>query len=168
MLTRAWLADAHGCTSTADPLDDPAVSPLFADLAGLPPILIQVGTREISSSAMPERLAKRGRARPASDIELDALRGHVGHEFQLHAAPTRRRPTEAIAAWRTFVREYAERYSPSRRSGDALERLGEQHLLGEDQVGAVVVGHLVLVAHRDRVERAGDLAVAAEDAAARG
>src|ERR671938_274416 len=47
----------------------------------------------------------------------------------------------------------------------ALERLGEQHLLREDQVGAVVVRHLVVVAHRDRVERAGDLAVAAEDAA---
>src|SRR4051794_5229930 len=47
----------------------------------------------------------------------------------------------------------------------ALERLGEQHLLGEDEVGAVVVGHLVVVAHGDRVERAGDLAVAAEDAA---
>src|SRR5580692_56871 len=51
---------------------------------------------------------------------------------------------------------------PQRR---ALERLGEEHLLGEDQVCAVVVGELVVVAHRDRVERAGDLAVAAEDAA---
>src|SRR5581483_1928149 len=47
----------------------------------------------------------------------------------------------------------------------ALDRLREQHLLGEDQVLAVVVRQLVLVAHRDRVERAGDLAVAAEDAA---
>src|SRR4051794_38245859 len=47
----------------------------------------------------------------------------------------------------------------------ALERLGEQHLLGEDEVRAVVVAHLVVVAHRDRVERARDLAVAAEDAA---
>ena len=46
-----------------------------------------------------------------------------------------------------------------------LDRLRQQHLLGEDQVLAVVVGDLVLVAHRDRVERAGDLAVAAEDAA---
>src|SRR5271165_5505927 len=44
----------------------------------------------------------------------------------------------------------------------ALDRLGQQHLLGEDQVGAIVVGELVVVAHRDRVERAGDLAVAAE------
>src|SRR3989440_4919074 len=49
--------------------------------------------------------------------------------------------------------------------GRPLERLGQQHLLGEDQVGAVVVRQLVVVAHRDRVERAGDLAVAAEDAA---
>src|ERR1700682_4121375 len=51
---------------------------------------------------------------------------------------------------------------PQRR---ALQRLGEQHLLGEDQLRAVVVRELVVVAHRDRVERAGDLAVAAEDAA---
>src|SRR5271170_2221566 len=51
---------------------------------------------------------------------------------------------------------------PQRR---ALQRLGQQHLLGEDQVRAVVVGELVVVPHRDRVERAGDLAVAAEDAA---
>src|SRR4051812_4534329 len=49
--------------------------------------------------------------------------------------------------------------------GRALERFGEQHLLGEDQVGPVVVRHLVVVAHGDRVERTGDLAVAAEDAA---
>src|SRR4051794_15388778 len=47
----------------------------------------------------------------------------------------------------------------------ALDRLREQHLLGEDQVLTVVVGHLVLVAHRDRVEGTGHLAVAAEDAA---
>src|SRR3954451_16104250 len=52
--------------------------------------------------------------------------------------------------------------APQRRP---VEGLGEEHLLGEDQVGAVVVGHLVVVAHRDRVERARDLAVAAEDAA---
>src|SRR4051812_22966060 len=51
--------------------------------------------------------------------------------------------------------------APQRRP---VEGLGEEHLLGEDQVGAVVVGHLVVVAHRDRVERARDLAVAAENA----
>src|SRR5271156_7148585 len=51
---------------------------------------------------------------------------------------------------------------PQRR---ALDRLRQQHLLGEDQVGAIVVGELVVVSHRDRVERTGDLAVAAEYAA---
>src|SRR5450755_1835048 len=48
----------------------------------------------------------------------------------------------------------------------ALDGLGEQHLLGEDQIGARVVRELVVVAHGDRVERTGHLAVAAEDAAA--
>src|SRR4051794_10103089 len=52
-----------------------------------------------------------------------------------------------------------------RSQGRAVERLREQHLLREDQVRAVVVGHLVVMPHRDRVERARDLAVAAEDAA---
>src|SRR5215210_2206332 len=51
---------------------------------------------------------------------------------------------------------------PQRRP---LQRLRQQHLLREDEIGAVVVGHLVVVAHRDRVERARDLAVPAEDAA---
>src|ERR687885_75950 len=53
--------------------------------------------------------------------------------------------------------------APERR---ALDGVGEEHLLREDQVRARVVGELVVVAHRDRVERARDLAVAAEDAAA--
>src|SRR5207237_3020865 len=52
--------------------------------------------------------------------------------------------------------------APQRRP---LDGVGEEHLLREDQVGARVVGELVVVAHRDRVERAGQLAVAAEDAA---
>src|SRR5581483_3164600 len=54
-----------------------------------------------------------------------------------------------------------------RRVGDRdlLHRLGEQHVLRVDQVVAVVLGELELVAERDRVERARELAVAAEDAA---
>src|SRR5450755_79122 len=52
---------------------------------------------------------------------------------------------------------------PQRRT---LDRLGQQHLLGEDEIGAGVVRHLVVVAHGDGIERARDLAVAAEDAAA--
>src|SRR3954451_21497387 len=47
-----------------------------------------------------------------------------------------------------------------------LDRLGEQHVLRVDLVVAVVLGQLELIAERDRVEGARDLAVAAEDATA--
>ena len=47
-----------------------------------------------------------------------------------------------------------------------LHRIGEQHVLRVAEVVPVVLGNLVVVAERDRVERAGDLAVATEDAAA--
>src|SRR5437868_4822207 len=55
-----------------------------------------------------------------------------------------------------------------RRVGDrhALDRRREEHVLRVDQVVAGVLGDLVLVAERDRVEGARELAVAAEDAAA--
>src|SRR5213079_2107027 len=49
---------------------------------------------------------------------------------------------------------------------DLLDRLGEQHVLRVDQVVARVLRDLELVAERDGVERARELAVAAEDAAA--
>src|SRR5215207_439570 len=68
----------------------------------------------------------------------------------------RKKKTSAMRAQTLLARRAQRR---------ALERLRQQHLLGEDEVGAVVVGHLVVVPHRDRVERAGGLAVAAEDAA---
>src|SRR5947209_3977869 len=49
---------------------------------------------------------------------------------------------------------------------DTLDRCGEQHVLRVDLIVAVVLRQLELVAERDRVERARELAVAAEDAAA--
>jgi hypothetical protein len=49
---------------------------------------------------------------------------------------------------------------------DALDRVGQKHVLRVDQVVTRVLGDLELVAERDRVERARELAVAAEDAAA--
>lgn len=73
---------AHDYVASADPAD-PAISPLFADLRGLPPTLIQAGSNEIllDDSA---RLA----ARAASDdvaVILDVTPG-VPHLFQAFAA----------------------------------------------------------------------------------
>src|SRR5215471_3440777 len=52
------------------------------------------------------------------------------------------------------------------RDRDLLQRRGEEHVLRVDLVVAVVLRDLELVAEGDRVERARELAVAAEDAAA--
>jgi monoterpene epsilon-lactone hydrolase len=61
---------------------DPYASPLFADLAGLPPLYIQVGEHEVFfDDAM--GLATRTRA-AGGDVQLDAFPG-MWHAFQLYA-----------------------------------------------------------------------------------
>lgn len=86
MLTRSWLAWCARGYLAGRPADDPACSPLFADLAGLPPSLIQVGTREILLSDA-ERLAERAHA-AGVDARLSVYEG-LGHAFQLHAGALR-------------------------------------------------------------------------------
>lgn len=63
MLTPAWLREcARAYVATADPAD-PLISPVAADLRGLPPTLIQVGTDELllaDSLRLFERLRSAG------------------------------------------------------------------------------------------------------------
>ncbi|RMF96031.1 MAG: alpha/beta hydrolase [Gammaproteobacteria bacterium] len=75
-------------------LDDPMVSPLYAELSGLPPLLIQAGSREILLSDS-GRLALR--AREAGDsVELEIWDG-LFHCFQiLPALPEAAVATERI------------------------------------------------------------------------
>jgi len=79
MLKRSWLAFGAARYAGALPLDDPRLSPLFADLSGLPPMLIQVGSEEILLSDA-ERLAQRAGA----GAKLSRYDG-VWHDFQVHA-----------------------------------------------------------------------------------
>jgi len=66
-----------------DQARDPLASPLFGDLAGLPPLLIQVGTREILLSDA-TRLAERARnAGVETTLEIEDGGFHVWH----HAVP---------------------------------------------------------------------------------
>jgi phosphinothricin tripeptide acetyl hydrolase len=82
MCSRASLApsvDAYLGGGVA--ADDPRVSPLFADLAGLPPLLVHVGEVEtLRDDAV--RLAERARA-AGTDVELLVAPGmvHVWHLF---------------------------------------------------------------------------------------
>lgn len=81
----------------ADPMN-PLISPIYADLTGLPPLLIQVGTSEMlldDSRVFAERAQKHG-----VPVELDIWEGmfHVWHA----GAPTVRESNEAIERFGNF------------------------------------------------------------------
>ena len=86
----------------ADPHQD-LVSPVFADLTGLPPMLIQVGTQEILRCDA-EGLADKARA-CGVDVTLEVEEGafHVWH----HAAPKVPESLAAIARIGAFVQRHA-------------------------------------------------------------
>ena len=82
MLTETWALSAGRDYRGSLAASDPRVSPLFADLHGLPPTLVQVGSDEILLSDS-ERLVDRARAMGA-DIRLEVEQG-LWHDFQMHA-----------------------------------------------------------------------------------
>jgi acetyl esterase/lipase len=82
MLRRPWLAACAAHYAGALPLEHAALSPLFADLTGLAPMLIQVGSEEILLSDA-ERLAERAKQAGVS-VRLTCYAG-MWHEFQVHA-----------------------------------------------------------------------------------
>jgi epsilon-lactone hydrolase len=64
-------------------LGDPRISPLFADLNGLPPLLIQVGSHEI---LLDDAVRLTGRAAAAHVSVTLEVTAHVPHVFQAFAA----------------------------------------------------------------------------------
>jgi epsilon-lactone hydrolase len=83
------------------PLDDPGVSPLFADPTGYPPTLIQTGMDEILLSDS-VRLAERYEA-AGVDVRLD-LRDELWHVYQAFAGYMPE-ATEALVRAAVFIRE---------------------------------------------------------------
>jgi acetyl esterase/lipase len=82
MLSHGWLtrcADQYRASLAAT---DPLVSPLYAHLRGLPPILIQVGSEEILLSDA-EQLAENAR-KAGLRVELQVFKD-MWHIFQVHA-----------------------------------------------------------------------------------
>ena len=69
--------------ATGTDSDDPSVSPIFADLTGLPPLLVQAGSHEVLLDDA-TRLASRAAARDVAVI-LD-ITPEVGHVFQAFSA----------------------------------------------------------------------------------
>ncbi|QOZ36087.1 alpha/beta hydrolase [Bradyrhizobium sp. CCBAU 53421] len=80
---------------------DPLASPLFADLAGLPPLLVQVGDRETVRDDSTELAAKAKAA--GCDVELQLWDGMI-HVFQMF--PEIPQAREAITALADFLRNH--------------------------------------------------------------
>lgn len=100
VLTPEGLLSSARCYAGDLPLDDPRISPLFADLAGLPPLLILAGTYEI---LLADSIWLAHRARAAGvPVTLEVWAGQV-HVWPLMSALTPE-SAAAYAAVGAFVK----------------------------------------------------------------
>jgi epsilon-lactone hydrolase len=93
------LADAYLPAGTDR--KDPQVSPLYADLKGLPPTLIQVGSAETLLADATRFAAAAGAADVRVTLEIWPHMIHAWHLWNAHLEPGRR----ALANAGTFIRE---------------------------------------------------------------
>lgn len=107
-VTPSLVAPAARAYAGDTPLDDPLVSPLYADLSGFPPTLVHVGTHEVLlDDAVRFVAAARERGVDASLGRFDGL-WHVFHAFP--GFPESRTALQEIGA---FIR----RHTAARASG---------------------------------------------------
>lgn len=93
------LADAY--LSAETDRKDPQVSPLFADLKGLPPVLIQVGSAETLLADATSFAAAAGAADVRVTLEIWPHMIHAWHLWNAQLEPARR----ALANAGTFIRK---------------------------------------------------------------
>jgi epsilon-lactone hydrolase len=121
-----WSADKRQVILTAEqarhlvelyldghPIDDPVVNPLLADLTGLPPLLIQVGTEDIVVDEV-HRFTERARDHGVDvRLELYSADTHVFHLFWSFLPEA----ADAISQVGRFAKDVRTRVTPGRRSG---------------------------------------------------
>ncbi|MCW8867559.1 MAG: alpha/beta hydrolase [Marinobacter sp.] len=82
VLQASWTSKAARLYAGKEPLTNPLISPIFGDLSGLPPLLIQVGSQEILLNDA-ERLAE---AASRNDVETRLeVYNSLWHVFQVHS-----------------------------------------------------------------------------------
>ncbi len=82
------------------PADDPLISPLFADLSGLPPVLIQAGSKELLLSDAVRLAGALQKAGSEAELQMWDNVMHVWH-FTAAYLPEARRAIQSI---HTFIR----------------------------------------------------------------
>ena len=83
MIKKPMVAVMSATYIPSGDLSNPLISPLNADLTGLPPLMIHVGTREV---LLDDSVRLAARAKKAGvEVELKAWEGHV-HVFQIFAS----------------------------------------------------------------------------------
>jgi len=82
VLQARWTSKAATLYAGPEPLTNPLISPVFGDLGGLPPLLIQVGSQEILLNDA-ERLAETAN-RDDVDTRLE-IYNSLWHVFQVHS-----------------------------------------------------------------------------------
>jgi acetyl esterase/lipase len=104
MLSEDWLSWCAKNYCGQKPATDPSCSPLYADLTGLPPVLIHVGTEEVlldDAKRLAEQTGKYGI--PMSFKVYD----QVGHVFQFHAGILKE-SDDSIEHIGQFIHKYAQ------------------------------------------------------------
>lgn len=99
----------------AHPPDDPVVSPLRADLRGLPPLLVQVATGDEWCEDGKALVARAGEHGVEARLELYAVATHVFHVFWSFLPEA----TEALESAGRFARSVRESAGRSARSARA-------------------------------------------------
>ncbi|MGP4843866.1 alpha/beta hydrolase [Marinobacter sp. 1Y8] len=103
VLQLRWIQNAAKLYSNGMPLTDPLISPVYGDLAGLPPILIQVGSQEILLNDA-RRLAEKAKA---DGVSVTLTEHHkLWHVFQIHAGALAE-ANHAINAIARHIEEHA-------------------------------------------------------------
>ena len=93
-LSNSWIETAAGWHAGGTELDDPGLSPLYADMTGLPPTIITTGTRDLLQG-MCRRLAEKMQA-AGVDCELRVGDG-MWHVFEFYPIPEAEQSLREIA-----------------------------------------------------------------------
>ena len=126
LLRASWLAQGAAAYLAGRAAEEPLISPLFANLAGLPPTLVQSASEEIlldDSRRLVAALDAAGVAVSHREFPL------MWHDFQLYAGVV----PEATQALREIAEFVAARLAPSLADRDLLPERKEADIARRDE-----------------------------------